>query len=138
MADISAFEGLQNQANEAMGDPVFNAEFKVVDKKKFESGDLKHRAESFKREFIEAEQKLVQLRKIYKQKKEQLAKVEKEYKAANPAKNKSLEREYNSAKNWESKYHDDVAHSLNYLRQGVQRLADCGVQATSRELDVRD
>ncbi|MDR2116053.1 MAG: hypothetical protein LBP87_06705 [Planctomycetaceae bacterium] len=79
LANISIFENLQNQANRSMGFDsamsVFNATFRVEDKKKAEAN--KQNVEDWKKKFIEDEQYLIKTKAEFKKKKAEFEKLEK-------------------------------------------------------------
>lgn len=135
IADISALESLQNQANSGMVS-IFNAKFVEVDKKLHETDYDKRRMEYFRQKFIEEEQFLIKTEKEYKQKKAKFDKLEKESKSG--TKDDKFKREHHRA---EVDYVDlrmRRLYSRGLLKECVTKLKNVGIKADSPELNKRD
>jgi Fe-S cluster assembly scaffold protein SufB len=129
LADISALENLQNQANRSMGFSsqmsVFNATFIVEDKKKAEAN--KQKIDMWKQDFDRNEKFLIQTKDDIKKKKELFEKLEKE--------GQTVGQPFLKARNEFGVLRSMRAVHRNQLVHGIEKLKKVGIIATSTELD---
>jgi predicted nucleic acid-binding Zn-ribbon protein len=145
-ADISVFENLQNETHRRMGISslsVFNATFKVIDKKKVEAN--KQNVENWKKLFIETEKDLIktkieleQKRKDSEKEKIALRKKEKEFEKIKKEK-ELLQQNYNSANRRFEELKSKRSSNRVNMRHAIKTFVDWGIHAaTIVDLDKDD
>ncbi|MDR1383433.1 MAG: hypothetical protein LBJ67_06255 [Planctomycetaceae bacterium] len=124
LADISMFESIQNKAHQSMGFAslfVFNATFKVIDKKKADTN--KQNIEKRKPVFIEEEKFLIKTKPEFQKKKREIEKLEKAGQFP-----RSLIVDYSNLR-------IKRIGCRSNLRHWIKEFKEWGIIATSTELD---
>jgi hypothetical protein len=138
IADISLFENLQNEAHQSMGFSslsVFNATFKVVDKKKVKENADK--IEKRKQDFDREEKFLIRTKPELQKKKVEFEKLQKLQQAITQKK-QDIDQMYRRVDVALNQLRVKRITSRSNITHGIKELAGWGVEVTSTELEDDD
>jgi hypothetical protein len=131
IADISKFETIQREAHHLMGFSslsVFNATFKVVDKKK--AKEYAYQIEQRKQDFDREEKFLTETKSDFQKKKAEFEKLKKA--------GQTNSQSYIKTGNVLGMLRTKRITSRNNLQHGIEELKKWGIDATSTELGDDD